>query len=154
MRTDSIAALEAQSATLQRNLEMVRRRGHVYREIDRAGYLLLRTIDANGPGDISSLSDVLGLDSSTLGRQVGDAETKGLLQRTQGPDDRRRRVVSLTDAGRAAMNAVRERRRTSTAEALADWSDADVETLSEMLARYNAAIFRRYRITADQSLSP
>jgi DNA-binding MarR family transcriptional regulator len=136
--------IELQTAVLVRNLEMIRRRSDFYLEADRAGYLLLRTLDALGESDISTLAAALGLDPSTTGRQVAAAQKTGLVERSPGAKDRRRSVVSLTADGRDAMAAILRRRWTGTAEILEDWSDVDRATLATMFTRYNQAIASRY----------
>jgi DNA-binding MarR family transcriptional regulator len=137
-------AVELQSALLVRNLEMLRRRSDFYAEVDRAGYLLLRTLEQVGPSDIRTLASVLGLDPSTTGRQVNAAEAAGLVGRVPDDTDRRRNVVTLTPAGLDAMRAVQHRRQDGTAQMLHEWSDPDLRSLLEMFTRYNEAIARRY----------
>jgi DNA-binding MarR family transcriptional regulator len=129
---------------LVRNLEMLRRRSDFYTEVDRAGYLLLRTLEGVGPSDIRTLASVLGLDPSTTGRQVNAAEAGGLVERVPDETDRRRNVVTLTPAGLDAMRAVQHRRQDGTAQMLHDWSGPDLQSLLEMFTRYNEAIARRY----------
>lgn len=141
---DALDRIEFQTAVLVRNLEMLRRRSDFYREVDRAGYLLLRTLDARGSSDISTLAAVLGLDPSTTGRQVSAAQKAGLLERTHSPEDGRRSVISVTERGRAAMSAVFRRRREGTAEILEDWDEGDLALLTRMFSRYNQAIADRY----------
>ena len=57
------------------------------------------------------------------------AERDGLVERTPHPDDRRRRVVSVTDAGRAAWDTARHIER----EVLPD-DDALRERLTRILS--------------------
>ncbi|MFL6056401.1 MAG: MarR family winged helix-turn-helix transcriptional regulator [Actinoallomurus sp.] len=141
---ESLDAIELQTAILVRNLEMLRRRSDFYREVDRAGYLLLRTLQAMGPADISTLAATLGLDPSTTGRQVAAAHAAGLVERAPTPDDRRRTVITPTPRGIEAMRAVLRRRRDGTAEILDAWNEDDLRTLSFMFTRYNQAIAARY----------
>ncbi|MBV6755000.1 MarR family winged helix-turn-helix transcriptional regulator [Rhodococcus opacus] len=139
-----LGAIEFQSAVLVRNLEMIRRRGDLYVEVDRAGYLLLRMLDARGPMDISALAGALGLDPSTTGRQVNAVQKAGFVERTTATTDRRRSVIALTDRGIDAMDAVRRRRLDGTAEMLDEWSEADLQQLATLFSRYNAAIVQLY----------
>ena len=44
-------------------------------------------------------------------------------------------VVLLTDVGRKALATVTDRRRELVAETIADWPDADVDTLVALLER-------------------
>lgn len=145
---DLLEEIELQTAVLVRNLEMLRRRGDFYQEVDRAGYLLLRTLETSGPSDIGTLASVLGLDPSTTGRQVNAVQAAGLAERIPDPTDLRRNVVTVTPAGLAAVRAVQHRRLDGTAEMLSEWPLADLDALVEMFTRYNHAITRRY-LSAD-----
>ncbi|GAB2672262.1 hypothetical protein GCM10027271_36250 [Saccharopolyspora gloriosae] len=137
---DALDVIEFQTAVLVRNLEMLCRRGDLYQEVDRAGYLLLRTLIARGPQDITCLAAALGLDPSTTGRQVLAAQRSGCVTRTPCEADRRRSIVHITEQGAAAVDAVHARRRAGTAAMLTGWSEQDLRTLSDMVTRYNQAI--------------
>lgn len=139
-----VAAIEVQTAVLVRNLEMLQRRSDFYVEVDRAGYLILRVLESTGPLDIGALSARLGLDPSTVGRQIGAVRAAGMVDKSPDPRDQRRMVVAATEAGRQAMRAVRDRRRRGTAEILHDWSAEDLQTLADMFTRYNETVARRY----------
>ncbi|MCA1187198.1 MULTISPECIES: MarR family winged helix-turn-helix transcriptional regulator [Saccharopolyspora] len=141
---DAIDTVEFQTAVLMRNLEMLCRRGELHQEVDRAGYLLLRTLIARGPSDIGGLAAALGLDPSTTGRQVLAAERAGHLTRSPDGADRRRSVLAITGSGAAAVRAVCERRRERTAALLSGWSEQDLRLLSEMVSRYNRAIAEEF----------
>ena len=143
-REEHVDVIEVASAVLVRNFELLRRRGGIYGDLDRAEYLLLRTLDRIGPSDICTLARALGLDPSTAGRQVSALQGKGMVERAPGETDRRRNIISPTAAGRARMAAVRDRRRETTRELLADWSEEDVRTLGDMFTRYNRSVAERY----------
>ena len=145
-----IDVIELASAVLVRNFELLRRRGQVYEDLDRAEYLLLRTLDRIGPSDICTLSRALGVDPSTAGRQVSALQRKGMAERHPAAADRRRSIVSPSDKGRARMAAARERRRARARELLADWDEQDLRTLGDMFTRYNRSVAERF-LTADES---
>lgn len=150
---DPIEAIELETAVLVRNLELLRRRGDLYVEVDRAGYLLLRTLDAIGAADIVTLATRLGLEKSTAAREVAAMDELDLVQRRPAPEDRRRSVISLTPAGRSAMLAVRRRRCEGTVEMLAGWSKEELGATAALFARYNQAIAQRY-LTPDEGRVP
>ncbi|WP_345637976.1 MarR family winged helix-turn-helix transcriptional regulator [Rugosimonospora acidiphila] len=131
-----------------RNLELLRRRSGDADNLDRAEYLLLRTLAAIGPSDICTLAAGLGLDPSTAGRQVAVMAGKGLVERCSSATDRRRSIISPTRQGLDRMNGERERRRVATAELLDGWSEADLRTLGEMFTRYNRAVAERCLVPA------
>ncbi len=152
--SDAVEVIEVASAVLVRNFELLRRRTTIYAGLDRAEYLLLRTLDAVGPSDICGLAAALGLDPSTAGRQVAAMAAKGLIERTPAATDRRRSIISPTETGFARMNTTRAQRRTGTEELLADWTEDDLRTLGEMFTRYNRSIAKHYLSGADQDPAP
>ena len=151
---EPLDVIEVASAVLVRNLELLSRRGGDQRDLDRAEYLLLRTLAAVGPADICTLAAGLGLDPSTVGRQVAAMADKGLVERASAATDRRRSIISPTEDGLDRMNAQRDRRRTTTAELLAGWSDGDLLTLGDMFTRYNRAVADHYLLGARREHAP
>ncbi|MCO6058614.1 MarR family winged helix-turn-helix transcriptional regulator [Pseudomonas sp. MOB-449] len=68
-----------------------------------AQYSLLKHVTRLDQPSITSLADAMGLDRSTLGRNLKVLEVKGLVQ-LDGGEDQRNRLVSLTPAGRACLD--------------------------------------------------
>jgi DNA-binding MarR family transcriptional regulator len=61
----------------------------------------------NTPGiDQRTLARSIGLDTSTIAGVVDRLEARGLLQRSASADDRRVRLLTLTDEGLALLDAV------------------------------------------------
>jgi DNA-binding MarR family transcriptional regulator len=54
---------------------------------------------------ISALADALGIDRTTLTRNLGPLESAGLIRVARSPSDARARVVLLTRAGERAIEA-------------------------------------------------
>jgi DNA-binding MarR family transcriptional regulator len=146
---DALDVIELQTAMLVRNFEMLRRRTDLYVELDRAGYLLLRALTGLGRADIATLAASVGVDPSTAGRQVAVLAERGLVTREPAPEDRRRVIITASEQGRELMSRLRERRRSLTAEMLADWSVEDVAMLGTMFARYNRLLSDRYLTPAQ-----
>lgn len=100
---------------------------------------VLRAVEhAQSAGDGASISDVaeyMAVEHSTASRTVGTVVAAGLLTKAFATDDQRRCVLVLTDVGRKALATVTERRRELVAETIADWPDADVDTLVGLLER-------------------
>lgn len=66
-------------------------------------YAALQAV-ANAPGiDQRTLARTIGLDTSTTGGVVDRLEARGLLLRSANPDDRRVRLLTLTEAGHALL---------------------------------------------------
>ena len=142
--SDLLDVIESQSAVLVRNFELLRRRSDVYGTLDRSSYLLLRALDALGPADINTLATAVGLDPSTVGRQIAAMESKKLVDRTAAPDDRRRSIVTPTTTGRHEASRVRRQRRRDLAALLELWTDDDLAALGDMFTRYNRAVATHY----------
>ncbi|KAA9156558.1 MarR family transcriptional regulator [Amycolatopsis acidicola] len=152
---DALDVIEVQTAVIARNLELLRRRGDIYGELDKASYLLMRTLDAIGPADIATLAAKLGLDPSTVGRQVTALRAHGLVERTADAQDRRRGIVSATAEGRELLAHTRVQRRERTAELLHGWHQDELHALGAMLTKYNRAVARDYLLSApDETAEP
>jgi MarR family transcriptional regulator, lower aerobic nicotinate degradation pathway regulator len=68
-------------------------------------YAAIQTV-ANTPGiDQRTLAGTIGFDTSTIGGVIDRLEARGLVQRNASPSDRRVRLLSLTDAGLALLDA-------------------------------------------------
>jgi DNA-binding MarR family transcriptional regulator len=67
-------------------------------------YAALQTV-GNTPGiDQGTLARTIGFDTSTIGGVVDRLEARGLLRRNPSPDDRRVRLLTLTDDGAALLD--------------------------------------------------
>ncbi len=137
---DTLYQIETEMAVLARSLELLRRRSRIHREMDRSGYLLLRTLDEAGPMPISALAERVGLDASTVTRQVATLERNGFADRRSDPTDRRCCIVVPSDHGRALMLEVQRRRRERFEGLLTGWSAEDRTDLGRLLERLNREI--------------
>lgn len=72
--------------------------------INVAQYSLLCNLQRLDQPSISSLAEAMGLDRSTLGRNLRVLEGEGLVQLVEG-DDLRNRLVLLTEAGEERLAA-------------------------------------------------
>jgi len=60
---------------------------------------------AGTPGiDQRTLARTIGFDTSTIAAVIDRLESRSLVQRSASPDDRRVRLLTLTDAGRALLD--------------------------------------------------
>lgn len=108
--------------------------------VTQAESSLLRAVSRHGPISLGALAARVGLDQSTVSRQVQGLEANGLVERAPAPDDRRSNVISLSAAGRRFLERVREVARHDYDAALADWSDAEREAFALMLDRFRRAL--------------
>src|SRR5262249_37123471 len=120
--------------------ESLPRRSAIHPDLDRAGYLLTRTVAADGPASINGLARKLGLDPTTVTRQVAALEADGLIVRRRDAEDGRVSVIDLSAKGRQRMEAVRMARETPIEQPLHGWSAADRRAFATLLSRFNAAL--------------
>jgi DNA-binding MarR family transcriptional regulator len=137
---DPVDLVERELVLLARNLELTARRSDLFGSLDRASYLILRILDERGPTSISALAGALGLDGSTVTRQVATLAHRGLIDRDRHPTDRRLAIVRVSQTGQAAMREVQERRRARVASFLNPWPPNDRLRLAELLGQLNAAL--------------
>jgi DNA-binding MarR family transcriptional regulator len=83
-----------------------------------------------GAQRITELATAQALAQPTVTQLVGLLAERGFVARGRHPNDGRVVLVSLTDDGRAALDALRARYRAVLREQLADRSDADVLALA------------------------
>src|SRR4051812_4193281 len=126
-RTDAtaptpLASVETELAMLTRTLEGMSRRSTLYRELDRASYVLARTLATHAPVSITGLAELVGSDATTVTRQIATMEAAGLVRRRRHPQDGRVSLVDLTALGRRRMDAVRDAREVRIGELVDDWS--------------------------------
>jgi DNA-binding MarR family transcriptional regulator len=102
-------------------------------------FALMNAVDlADGPSQ-QQLGAALGLDPSGLITAIDELEAAGLLERRRAPDDRRRHALFLTRAGQAKLATAREASRTRGQELIAPLSDAEAQTLHDLLQRIASA---------------
>jgi DNA-binding MarR family transcriptional regulator len=98
----------------------------------------LGRLDREGPASVSDLAQAMRVRPQSMAQTVGDLEAEGLVERNPDPDDRRRALVSLTEAGQARIHADRAAREGWLVKALEALPDEDREAIArsvEILAR-------------------
>ena len=108
--------------------------------LERAAYQVLVRLLDEGPQRGSDLAAALGLDLSTVSRQVSGLCGLGLVQRTVHTADRRASLLELSVEGRGVVERCRGERRSALGDLLSAWSARDRATLARLLARLNADI--------------
>jgi DNA-binding MarR family transcriptional regulator len=146
----AVETIELEVALLMRRAEATRRAmpgaGDV--ALDRAAYVMLRRLSHDGPANIGALAADLGLDASTVTRQVTAMEREGYVRRERDPHDGRGTVISPTTTGLTRLRTVRRARAGIYDEILADWSAADRSSLAAMLHRLNQSMDAHVRLAA------
>jgi DNA-binding MarR family transcriptional regulator len=98
-------------------------------------YAVLATL-AEEPGiDQRRLAEAIGIDRNSASQMVDALAGRGLLQRDVDPEDRRARVLHLTEAGRARRDRTRPLLLAANARVLAPLAPAERETLLGLLLR-------------------
>ncbi|WP_395294589.1 MarR family winged helix-turn-helix transcriptional regulator [Kitasatospora hibisci] len=139
-RTDPVhTQLQYQLAVLARRMEQVRSSGGLG-ALDRAAYLLLDRLERHGPANVKALADALGVDSSTVTRQVAPLVAAGLVGRVQDPADRRAVRLALTPLGAGRLAEVLAGRAELARRLLADWPPEEQRAFCALLARFNRSM--------------
>jgi DNA-binding MarR family transcriptional regulator len=107
----------------------------VHPEVDAGAYAVLLLIADAGGLRLVDVAEELGLDKSTMSRQIAQLVRLGLLTRRPDPEDRRAFRLELTDSGAQRLAAVTRERRAAWRERLAQWPDRDVAALADGLTR-------------------
>src|SRR6476659_8079711 len=102
--------------------------------VDFSAFPILKLLSHQGPMRVSVLAQVLGLDASTVSRHAKQLEDRGLLERTDDPDDRRASRMTVSTAGTECLAKGFEARRGVISHALDGWTDEERETLRGLLA--------------------
>ncbi|HEY4098687.1 MAG TPA: MarR family transcriptional regulator [Baekduia sp.] len=97
--------------------------------LSRAETGILSSLE-QGPQRITELAASQALAQPTVTQLVALLDTRGLVARGRHPGDGRVVLVSLTDDGRAALDAFRAHYRAVLRDQLADRSDAEVLALA------------------------
>lgn len=98
-------------------------------------YYVLVCIGESGPLSQQRVADRLGLDRSDLVKVLDRLEAAGWVSRERDTQDRRRHVLTLTEAGRATVGTAEEVSAAVTGELLARLSPGERETLHQLLLK-------------------
>jgi DNA-binding MarR family transcriptional regulator len=102
-------------------------------------FALLNAIALADGASQQELGRRLALDPSGLVGAIDELERSGLVERRRDPSDRRRYAVALTDEGAATLTRARRLVSDGARELLAPLSEAEVDTLVDLLSRVAAA---------------
>lgn len=123
--------------------------GQLHPDLDGAAFGLLALLQDTGPLRASDLVARLGLDKSTVSRQVASLVGLGLVDRSADPDDGRAQVLTPSAEGAARLAQIRTARRERWEADLGDWPAEDVATLADLLRRLNRMGEARAREAGD-----
>ncbi|MEU8408593.1 MarR family transcriptional regulator [Micromonospora sp. NPDC048842] len=98
-------------------------------------YRLLATLAEDGPASQADLGRRCGIDRSDVVAAINDLAGRGLVVRAPDPADRRRNVISATDAGADEARRMGVTLERVQADLLAPLSAAEREQLTRLLTR-------------------
>jgi DNA-binding MarR family transcriptional regulator len=123
---DVAAALRVSIGLLLRRLRQARAEG----ELTLPESSALARLDRGGPATSSALAKLEQISPQSMGATLGALEARGLVERQPDPQDGRRVVLSVTDAGRQVLRDKRNARTEQLAQALsAGFTPAEVKQL-------------------------
>lgn len=91
----------------------------------------LARLDRGGPSTPGALAKQEQISPQSMGNTLAALEGRGLIERRPDPDDGRRAVMSVTDAGRELLSSRRNAKVQQLAKALAaEFTDAELAELA------------------------
>ncbi|WP_133916637.1 MarR family winged helix-turn-helix transcriptional regulator [Streptomyces sp. NBC_00582] len=103
--------------------------------LDRAAVALLRQVADSEPLRPGELAQRLGVEASHVTRTVQQLQKSGYVTRVPDPDDGRAQRIQLTDAGREAIDRVRDAGARGMQLALSDWTPEELGQLAALFHR-------------------
>ncbi|MGY1718457.1 MarR family winged helix-turn-helix transcriptional regulator [Blastococcus sp. SYSU DS0552] len=102
---------------------------------DRAALVLLFPLVRLGALRQGALAELVHADPSTISRHVAALVEQGLVRRVADESDGRASLLVVTDAGRAALEALHSERTAHLARVTAHWDEADLAALTTLFGR-------------------
>jgi DNA-binding MarR family transcriptional regulator len=137
-RSDVIEDLYAQlSSLIRRSRELS---NELHPDLSLMAHTLLSLVESTPEIQASDLTERLGLDKSTVSRQLDQLANDGLLDRVGGRPGRRGDPLSLTAAGRQVLAADADRVRARVTSWLDGWKNDDIAAFTGLIARFNASV--------------
>jgi len=135
-----IAEVEEQMTALAGRIRATTREAAaaIHPELPPIGYKMLRVIRRCGSAHASAVADQLGVDRSVVSRQLRQLQDLGLVEVGADAQDGRVRVLALTPAGRAGIEA--DEQGSGIIRGLGTWDRADLDAFAGFLARLNAGV--------------
>ncbi|GAA3628780.1 hypothetical protein GCM10022223_52860 [Kineosporia mesophila] len=103
--------------------------------LDRTAFLLLSRL-ADGPAlTMGEIAEQFDMTPSTATRRVAPLADAGLVRRDRHPDSHRTVFITITNAGRARVEAVRQARVETLRHTFRDWRPEELGTLATTIDR-------------------
>lgn len=102
-------------------------------ELTQSQYAVLVTINEQGAVGQRHLAELLAMDARNIVPVLDSLAARGLVERRTNNADRRRRIVTLTDAGSALVDVIASAAATKQDQFLRALSHSDREHLNRLL---------------------
>lgn len=110
--------------------------------LSQLSFTILLTLTRH-PCRITELTEVTGLDQSTISRRVAALCEAGLTERFADPADGRAQLIRPTETSLKLVEQERARRVRTVTDALSDWEEDERADLTRLLAHLNASMEAR-----------
>lgn len=117
----------------QRDDELVREAGIT---LDRALFRLLVAVERLGPIGVVELAERIGLDHTTVSRQVAKLDSMGLVARQGSVADRRVREAVITAEGKLMTDKLDAARERMSRAIFDTWDEKDIADLVRLMRRF------------------
>jgi DNA-binding MarR family transcriptional regulator len=104
--------------------------------VDALTYPVLSGLARVGSRSAADLAAVIGLDRSGVSRRASRLQQAGLVTRVADPDDSRAVLLVLTEAGKAAVAAMREQLVLLIDASLGSWTTNEAASFAESFRRF------------------
>jgi len=131
----------------QRDDELVREAGI---SLDRALFRLLVAVERMGPIGVVELAERVGVDYTTVSRQVAKLDGLGLVARQGSAADRRVREAIITPEGKLVTDKIDAARERMSRAIFDTWDEKDIADLVRLMRRF-ADAFRQDRNEAPKT---
>ena len=103
-------------------------------------WLILLNLKIHRPANQRELAEAVGVREATLTHHLNAMDARGLITRSRDPGNRRIQVVTMTADGEAAFLRLREAAMAFDTQLKAGFSEADLDTLEDLLGRLEANV--------------
>jgi DNA-binding MarR family transcriptional regulator len=146
-----MSTVAAEVQRLESAMSTLSLRGHLSRlhgcltdtagvHVDRAGYLVLRAVEAEGPLRLTDLAALMQVEPSTMSRHATELTARGWLEKQRDPADRRACLLAVTESGRQVVNGIEAARRKVLRSVLSNWEAAERQRFIELTERFVAGL--------------
>lgn len=111
-------------------------------DITPVQYGILEYIAVSQPVTLSQVSDCKHISMPNTSRELKKLTDRGLCEKIDAPDDKRKQYIRLSPDGQAFMNAAFGHMRAQFEQRLADATERQLEQLSAAMGVLQAGLFR------------